>query len=123
MFSPSSGNLNSVTSADVDGRAGGGSGDATVAGCPFGAGDATCGAAGVAGFIGEAALAPPEPLSTVKITCPTLIFSPSLTRTSLTTPLTDDGTSTTALSVSSSITGSPSDTVFPGETISRTRSP
>jgi hypothetical protein len=46
-----------------------------------------------------------EPPSRVKITWPTLIFSPSLTLISLTTPLTDDGTSTTALSVSSSITG------------------
>ena len=39
------------------------------------------------------------------------------------TPLTDDGTSTTALSVSSSITGWPSATFEPGAIISRTRSP
>ena len=61
--------------------------------------------------------------SRVKITCPTLTFSPSLTRTSFTTPLTEEGTSTTALSVSSSITGWPSDTFAPGEIIRRTRSP
>ena len=42
---------------------------------------------------------------------------------SRTTPLTVDGTSTTALSVSSSITGCPSETRTPGEIISRTRSP
>ncbi len=44
------------------------------------------------------------PFSTVKITWPTLIFWPSLTRISLTVPVTEEGTSTTALSVSSSIT-------------------
>jgi hypothetical protein len=59
----------------------------------------------------------------VKITWPTLIFSPSLTFTSFTTPETEDGTSTTALSVSNSITGWPSDTRVPGEIIKRTRSP
>ena len=68
----------------------------------------------------DGAVAPP---SSVKMTCPTFIFSPSLTLTSFTTPLTDDGTSTTALSVSSSITGWPSETRAPGETIRRTRSP
>src|ERR1700692_3405852 len=57
------------------------------------------------------------------ITCPALIFSPSFTFTSLTTPLTDDGTSTTALSVSNSMTGWPSETLAPGEIIKRTRSP
>jgi hypothetical protein len=50
----------------------------------------------------------------VKISWPTLIFSPSLTLTSLTIPLTDDGTSTTAFSVSSSMTGWPSETLAPG---------
>ncbi len=75
-------------------------------------------------FAGEDARATlAVPLSTVKITWPTEIFSPTLTRTSLTTPLTDEGTSTTALSVSSSITGSPSATLAPGDTISLTRSP
>ena len=69
---------------------------------------------------GGGAEAPP---SSVKMTCPTLIFSPSLTFTSLTTPLTEDGTSTTALSVSSSITGWPSETFVPGAIIRRTRSP
>src|SRR5208282_6431077 len=63
------------------------------------------------------------PPSRVKITCPTFIFSPSFTFTSLTTPVTDDGTSTTALSVSSSMTGWPSETFVPGATIKRTRSP
>ena len=38
-------------------------------------------------------------------------------------PLTDEGTSTTALSVSSSITGSPSVMLAPGLIIKRTRSP
>ena len=42
---------------------------------------------------------------------------------SLTMPVTDDGTSTTALSVSSSMTGWPSETLLPGEIIRRTRSP
>ena len=63
------------------------------------------------------------PPSRVKITWPTLIFSPSLTLISLTVPVTEDGTSTTALSVSSSMTGWPSETLEPGEIISRTRSP
>ena len=63
------------------------------------------------------------PPSRVKITWPTLIFSPSLTLISFTVPVTEDGTSTTALSVSSSITGWPSETLEPGEIISRTRSP
>src|SRR6266705_6830057 len=38
-------------------------------------------------------------------------------------PLTEDGTSTTALSVSNSMTGWPSETFVPGEIIKRTRSP
>jgi hypothetical protein len=38
-------------------------------------------------------------------------------------PVTDEGTSTTALSVSSSITGSPSVMLAPGLIIKRTRSP
>ncbi len=67
--------------------------------------------------------AAPAPFSTVKITWPTLTFCPSLTRISFTVPLTDEGTSTTALSVSSSMTGWPSVTVAPGEIIRRTRSP
>src|SRR3989442_1963347 len=53
----------------------------------------------------------------------TLTFSPSLTRISLTVPLTEDGTSTIALSVSNSMTGSPSVMLAPGAIISRTRSP
>src|SRR5206468_12968018 len=61
--------------------------------------------------------------SRVKITCPSLIFSPSLTLTSFTTPVTEEGTSTTALSVSNSHTGWPSETLVPGEIIRRTRSP
>ncbi len=72
------------------------------------------------GLVSAWAGAPP---SSVKITCPTLIFSPSLTLMSLTMPLTDDGTSTTALSVSSSMTGWPSETLVPGAIIRRTRSP
>ena len=65
----------------------------------------------------------PAPLSTVKITWPTLTFCPSLTRISFTVPVIDEGTSTTALSVSSSITGWPSVMVAPGEIIRRTSSP
>ena len=42
---------------------------------------------------------------------------------SFTTPVTEDGTSTTALSVSSSITGWPSETFVPSEIIRRTKSP
>src|SRR5208282_6688049 len=65
------------------------------------AGDAL--AAAFSAFAGAA-----TPSATVKITCPTRSLSPSFTRTSPTVPVTDDGTSTTALSVSSSMTGSPS---------------
>ena len=42
------------------------------------------------------------------------LVSPSFTFTSLTTPLTDEGTSMTALSVSSSMTGWPSETLLRG---------
>ena len=69
---------------------------------------------GVAGGSAGCALASVEPLSSVKITCPTLILSPCLTLISFTVPVTDDGTSTTALSVSSSITGWPSEIFAPG---------
>ena len=65
----------------------------------------------------------PVPFSTVKITCPTFSLSPSFTRTSLTVPLTEDGTSITALSVSSSMTDWPSVTFAPGAINRRTRSP
>src|SRR6266849_3050943 len=126
MFSPSSGNLNSLTSAASDTAAGTGGGTTEAEFCDFGwRGAAFCtegeaAGADAAAFAGEAARAtPPEPLSKVKITWPTLIFSPSLTRTSFTTPLTEDGTSTTAFSVSSSITDWPSETVAPGEKIGR----
>ncbi len=57
------------------------------------------------------------------MTWPTLTLSPSFTLMSLTVPLTDEGTSTTALSVSNSITGWPSAIFAPGATIRRTRSP
>src|ERR1700683_3588718 len=80
----------------------------------------TCSTGALLVRAGGGAAAPP---SSVKITCPTLIFSPSFTLTSLITPLTDDGTSTTALSVSNSITGWPSETLAPGVIIRRTRSP
>jgi len=73
--------------------------------------------AGAACFAGRA------PFSTVKMTCPTLSLSPSLTRISPTVPVTDEGTSTTALSVSSSMTGWPSVTLAPGLISRRTRSP
>src|SRR5260370_23253736 len=127
MFSPSSGSLNSVTSAASDTAAGAGVGATSAGACDFGAGDgAFCAegeaaGAGAAAFAGDAARATlPEPLSTVKITWPTLIFSPSLTRTSFTTPLIDEGTSTTTLSVSSSITDWPSNTFAPPHTITPT---
>src|SRR5208283_4946041 len=73
------------------------------------------------GFSATGAAAPL--LSAVKTNWPTFIFSPSLTRISFTVPLTDEGTSTTALSVSSSITAWPSLTAAPGAIIRRTRSP
>ena len=72
-----------------------------------------------AGLVAAASL----PFSTVKMTCPTRNLSPSFTRTSPIVPVTDEGTSTTALSVSSSITGSPSAMLPPGLIIKRTRSP
>src|SRR5712692_7863534 len=134
MFSPSSGSLKSVTSVVSDAGADTGDADAAADGA-FCAGDVvgdTEGEVAAVGFAGEGPVrlrsglvraAPPAPFSTVKITWPTLIFSPSLTRTSLIVPLTDDGTSITALSVSSSITAWPSVTLAPGEIISRTRSP
>jgi hypothetical protein len=65
---------------------------------PFDA--ASAGAAPAASF--EAGC--PAPSSSVRTTCPTLIFSPALTRISLTVPATFDGTSMVALSVSSSST-------------------
>ena len=49
--------------------------------------------------------APPAPSLSVRTTCPTLTLSPVLTFTSPTVPLTFDGTSMVALSVSSSSTG------------------
>src|SRR6266702_2229237 len=123
MFSPNSGSLNSVTSAASEGTAGAAVTDAGAerTGSAAFAGADSGGAAwaavvfsvfGSAAGGADAARFPPAPFSTVKITWPTLIFSPSFTRTSFTTPLTDEGTSTTALSVSSSITGSPSETDF-----------
>src|SRR5206468_207596 len=101
------------------GAAGGGVGvDDTAAGSRgTGAGAGT--AALAAGWAGALTSAP----STVKMTWPTLILSPSLTRISCTVPLTDEGTSTTALSVSSSMTDWPALTAAPGATIRRTRSP
>src|SRR5579863_2625511 len=73
---------------------------------------------------GSAATAAEVPLpSAVKTTWPTLILSPCLTKISFTVPLIDEGTSTTALSVSSSITAWPSLTAAPGAIIKRTRSP
>src|SRR5450631_897763 len=123
MPSPSSGNLNSVTSADADRAAGGGA--VAVLCVLWGTSGATFGTDGAgAAFAGEGARATlAVPLSTVKITWPTEIFSPTLTRTSFITPLTDEGTSTTALTVCSSITAWPSEIVAPGEIISRTKSP
>src|SRR6266849_1082429 len=129
MFSPNSGSLNSLAPAAEDGEADWVGDDAT-AGCASAWGGAADFGAGVfstgtfAGAFGSAGLAfAPTPFSTVKMTCPTLIFWPSLTRISFTVPVTEDGTSTTALSVSSSITGWPSITLAPGEIIRRTSSP
>src|SRR6266581_5502891 len=101
MFSPSSGSLNSeapdtargARAGGADGGAAFGVGDAAGSSCTTGA-DAFGGGACAGGACDFA----PAPFSTVKITCPTLSLSPSLTRISLTTPLTDDGTSMTALS-------------------------
>src|SRR5271169_817332 len=123
MFSPSSGNLKSVAplgagagAAEAAGRA-----SAWAGGFVTGAGSSGAFAAGALGS--SVFTLAPAPFSTVKMTCPTFTFCPSLTRISLTVPLTEDGTSTTALSVSSSMTGWPSETLAPSETISRTRSP
>src|SRR5690242_15861817 len=127
MFSPSSGNLNSLApelaGALGGGLAGfGGAGGVLSFAADAGLGSSAGGAAGAAcaGFGLEPLASAP---STVNITWPTLILSPSLTLMSLMTPVTDDGTSTTALSVSSSMTDWPAFTVAPGATIRRTRSP
>src|SRR4051812_43334483 len=61
--------------------------------------------------------------STMKIVAPTFTFSPDLTRSSLMTPLTDEGTSMVALSVSSSSTAWSRCTVSPAWTSTRTMSP
>ncbi len=53
----------------------------------------------------RSAFAGAAPLSSVSTTCPTFTFSPCLILTSVTVPLTVDGTSIVALSVSSSRTG------------------
>src|SRR2546423_309180 len=132
IFSPNSGSLNSpsperdpmgavgpatceVRTSCLIGSVAAGAG----AGAGFGGAFVGPGAAAWAGGAGEAFGSAP---STVKITWPTLILSPSLTRISCTVPLTDDGTSTTALSVSNSITDWPLSTFAPGATITRTKS-
>src|SRR5580700_3541683 len=133
MFSPSSGSLNSVGAfasvarrvgaaafaGGCDGEAGLFSGDCVRPELPPALAAAlwTLGA-GSAGSILAFAV-----FSNVKITCPTLILSPCFTGIACTVPVTDDGTSTTALSVSSSITGCPSVTLDPGEIMSLTSSP
>ena len=66
--------------------------------------------------------AAPSP-STVRMVCPTLIFCPGFTWTSLTTPAIDEGTSIVALSVSSSMTAWSLAIVSPGLTSTRTTSP
>src|SRR5580658_8917726 len=152
MFSPSSGILNSVGAVTVGFRLStwgvvtdaGRTGAFETGGVVAGAAEVEVGASGGTGVFGLAAacadgfsfgvsflvssfetvvVAEPLPFSTVKITCPTRSLSPSFTRISPTVPVTDDGTSTTALSVSSSITGSPSAMLPPGLIIKRTRSP
>src|SRR6202022_5158741 len=116
MFSPSSGSRNSlalttgVAGGDGAGRASGFDG----AGIAVGATDFSAGALAVSALGSTIFVLAPAPFSTVKITWPTLTFSPSLTRISFTVPLTEDGTSTTALSVSNSMTGWPSLTIPPG---------
>ena len=133
MFSPSSGRTNSEAEAEVA-TAGGACAGADCAGAAaggaFAAGGvcATGGAGGSAGLgsagaLASAAFADPRRFPRVKMTWPTLSLSPSFTRISFIVPLTEEGTSTTALSVSSSITGWPSVTLAPGEIISRTKSP
>src|ERR1700733_1815134 len=136
MFSPSSGSLNSAATRGLgagpleivsrDGAAATAVPGCDDAGSTGGLRSTWAGGVCVGGCavdrLASVAFAP-DPFSTVKITWPTLTFSPSLTRISCTFPLTDDGTSTTALSVSSSITAWPSLTVAPGAIIRRTRSP
>src|SRR6201993_1880058 len=130
MFSPSSGSLNSpapgvfegaLDAAGCDGAAATPFEAAGPAGFSFFSFGVGAGA-GVAAWLGAAQALASAP-STVKITWPTLILSPSMTRISCTVPLTDEGTSTTALSVSSSMTDCPALTGAPGSTINRTRSP
>src|SRR6202795_5338757 len=98
MFSPSAGSLNSETSLLSEGTIGAGVVAVLDADWVGFAGEGAVSGAAVAGFgsdlaagtLGARASArlPPAPFSTVTITWPTLIFSPCLTRTSLTVPLT-----------------------------------
>src|SRR6185437_8212913 len=129
MFSPNSGSVNSAADDVSDGTVNSLAGVAGIFAAGGCAGAAACdGAGGFEATAGASALAgegtrPLDPFSTVKTTWPTLTFSPCLTRTSFTVPLTFEGTSTTALSVSSSMTGCPSATTAPGAIMSRTKSP
>ena len=98
--SPSSGSRSSVSagSALVGAGAGGGGAGAVGAGAvaaALGAGAASAGAGS----------APSPSASTVRMTWPTAARSPLPTSIEAMVPLTDDGTSMTALSVSSSING------------------
>src|ERR1700733_3448013 len=106
MFSPSSGSLNSLApdaeavSLEVGcvrtGDAAFVSGALVSAGDAGAAGFCATGGAATAEVWFEAAGADfPSAPSTVKMTLPSLILSPSLTRISCTVPVTDEGTSTT----------------------------
>src|SRR6185503_10989945 len=91
------GELGAATGCDAAAGAGSGAGAGLAA---------SAGAAAAAAGADAGAPSPfPEGASTVSTTAPTLTLSPFLTRISLTTPATEDGTSIVALSVSSSSTG------------------
>ena len=108
IFSPKSGKANSIGPAEV----GAGCGAGTVASaCVSGAGDGAAGGAAAAD------------VSTLIMACPTATVSPCCTRISVTVPLIEEGTSITALSVSSSMTGWSSTSVSPTATSTLTTSP
>ena len=103
-----------ATSTDRESRVspvGGGGGSA--AGC---CARSDRGASGSTARAGASSGAPPEGPSTVRMTWPTAAESPSATMISAMVPLTEEGTSMTALSVSSSMTGWSSTRESPTET-------
>jgi hypothetical protein len=116
MFSPSSGSLNSPAVAGAGSRVAIGFRCNREAGAGVwfaGVAEAAAARAGVAGagFSGSGRFDRDALEASVfdrEDDLPHRSLSPSFTRISPIVPLTDEGTSTTALSVSSSITGSPS---------------